>query len=774
MSMAVSIHVMILGIDQILAERMLQELRHVGFAPDWVLLDSEHACAEYIDRHGDTLDAILVDAALRRIDLAQIVRSVQAHERQIPIVVVAEGLVGELPSQYLQQSISGVLPPKELKRLGSLMVRAQRQRFPEGDGRVLAAFDVLAGLVERLPLAIAVVAPDGTIQYLNQSFSRLSGYAGDAAIHMTLDRLVAGRLNPELWKQIVEAVASNGEWRGEVHGQTKMGEVYQAVMLVTPIQSAGGPATGYLVLCHDITEQTRMMNALRVSEQRFQALVQAAPLAIVAHDQDGSVTIWNPAAERIFGWRADEAIGRMYVDLTVPEHARAEHFTLRDRALRGESTAGVEARRLKQDGTLIDVSLSTAALHDAHGAIAGVMAVIADVTDHKRAMTRLQQSEERFRRLIENASDVLSILDADAGDILYESPSAARVLGYPPEEMIGQNVFAFVHPDDLAHIRQVFGSLLERPRLPLKAEARFRRREGSWAYLEAIGRYAPELGGVVVNSWDVTERKQVEDEVRALNADLEQRVAERTRELAAANERLKELDRLRSKFVSDVSHDLRSPLATMHLHLGLLERGRPEKRDQYLATLKTQINQLIELVEDILDLSRLEREKEAAAFGPIDLNVVAERVVTANRLRAEAAGLELVFEPAANLPAITGAHDLLARLIANLISNAINYTPGGQVRIRTFREDGHVGLQVADTGLGIDSDDLPHVFERFYRGRRARKSDVAGTGLGLGIVKEIASLHGGNVHAESTVGRGSTFTVEFPHEAEIGDVPMDG
>ena len=374
----------------------------------------------------------------------------------------------------------------------------------------------------------------------------------------------------------------------------------------------------------------------------------------------------------------------------------------------------------------------------------------------------MRQSEERFRRLIENASDLLSILDTEAGTILYESPSAERILGYTPADLVGQSVFSYVHPDDLAHVDQAFRALVEQPQLPVKADARFRCKDGSWAQLEAIGRYAPELGGVVVNAWDITERKRADEEIRALNANLEIRIAERTRELAEANERLQELDRLKSQFVSDVSHDLRAPLANLHMHLNLLERGKPEKRDHYMAILKAQVNQLIDLVEDILDLSRLERDKETTQFETVDLNAVAEQVVAANRPRAEAAGLKLVFEHDAGLPPIRGVRHHLARMIANLATNAISYTPEGEVQISTFQADGHVCLQVTDTGTGIDPEDVPQLFERFYRGRRVSQLGITGTGLGLGIVKEIVTLHGGYVQVESQVGVGSTFTVCLP------------
>ncbi len=243
---------------------------------------------------------------------------------------------------------------------------------------------------------------------------------------------------------------------------------------------------------------------------------------------------------------------------------------------------------------------------------------------------------------------------------------------------------------------------------------------------------------------------------------LEQRVAERTRELAEANEQLKELDRLKSKFVSDVSHELRTPTTNLNLYLNLMEHGKPEKRAYYLTTLKQQAGRLAGLIEDILDLSRLEQESAQVVFSPVDLNEVVGQVVTAHQPRAEAAGLRLTFEPGDDLPAVRGEPGRLMRVVTNLLGNAINYTSEGSVHVATQRLDGHVCLQVRDTGIGIEPEDIPHLFERFYRGRHASQSNIPGTGLGLGIVKEIVDLHGGKIEVSSRVGQGSKFTVWLP------------
>jgi signal transduction histidine kinase len=245
---------------------------------------------------------------------------------------------------------------------------------------------------------------------------------------------------------------------------------------------------------------------------------------------------------------------------------------------------------------------------------------------------------------------------------------------------------------------------------------------------------------------------------------LEQRVKERTRELAEANEQLKELDRLKSKFVSDVSHELRTPITNLSLYLDLIENGRTEKQAQYLTVLRKQTNRLVNFVEDILSLSRLELSRAQVEFALVDLNTIIEPIASAYLLSAEEAGLALISDLAPGLPPVYGERNQLAQIISILLANGINYTSAGHVRVHTYgdKEKSRVCLEVADTGMGIASSDQLHIFERFYRGERASQSNIPGTGLGLAILKEIVILHGGEIEVWSEVGVGSTFRVWLP------------
>jgi len=260
------------------------------------------------------------------------------------------------------------------------------------------------------------------------------------------------------------------------------------------------------------------------------------------------------------------------------------------------------------------------------------------------------------------------------------------------------------------------------------------------------------------------ENVELNDALRRHADELEERVAERTAELQAAKERLQALDKMKSKFVADVSHELRIPVTNLGLYIDLLEQGSKDKKSGYIRTLREQISRLATLIESILNLSRLELGRARVAFEPVNLNALIEPVVEAFEASADESGLRLTFAPDQKLPEVMGEPSQLTQVIGNLLSNAIRYTRQGEIAIETAvdKERWQAILTVRDTGAGIEVEDQPHVFERFYRGKGAAQSDIPGTGLGLAIIKEIVDLHGGAVELESTPGQGSTVRVKLP------------
>ncbi|HNB52281.1 MAG TPA: ATP-binding protein [Anaerolineales bacterium] len=255
-------------------------------------------------------------------------------------------------------------------------------------------------------------------------------------------------------------------------------------------------------------------------------------------------------------------------------------------------------------------------------------------------------------------------------------------------------------------------------------------------------------------------------ELRTINQELDDRVAIRTEELAYSNERLKELDRIRAKFVADVSHELRTPVGNLVAYLEMLEEkiADPDRRKRYVGVLREEAARLQGLVNSVLNLSRLELGTHSQDYKALSLNEVVEQIVLANTLRAETHGLKMTFvpQPGQN-PIIWTDKNLLTQVCNNVIGNAVNYTkPGGTVTVKTWQEPESVVFEVSDTGIGIAPEDLPYLFERFYRGKNAGSSTIPGSGLGLAITKEIMDRHKGSIEVTSEYGKGTTFRIVFP------------
>nr|MBN1229877.1 GAF domain-containing protein [Anaerolineae bacterium] len=265
---------------------------------------------------------------------------------------------------------------------------------------------------------------------------------------------------------------------------------------------------------------------------------------------------------------------------------------------------------------------------------------------------------------------------------------------------------------------------------------------------------------------------QLFEQVQRYATDLEERVSERTEELEQANQQLLELGQMKDQFVSNVSHELRTPISNIKLYLELMLR-KPDRQEAYMDTLQRETGRLERIVEDLLKISRIDQGQIALTLVPLDLNTVAEEYITDRLLLAEERGLTLKFDAEPDIPSVLADRIQVGQVFSILLTNAFLYTPsGGRITVRTRlrRKAGKkwVGISITDTGPGITDDELPHLFDRFFRGQAGRGSGVPGTGLGLAIAKEIIEQHTGRFEVESTPGRGSTFSIWFPaHEENI-------
>jgi PAS domain S-box-containing protein len=349
----------------------------------------------------------------------------------------------------------------------------------------------------------------------------------------------------------------------------------------------------------------------------------------------------------------------------------------------------------------------------------------------------LQAEKERTLAILENAGEGIVFTDPNT-TILYANSALEQQSGYRRNELLGQPLATLIQNKKAGNDKRELEEAIA-ARRRWSGEMRICRRDGQPYDLSLtitpIQRSDEQFVGFVGILWDIT--------------------------------RLKELDRLKTKFVSNVSHELRTPLTNIKTYLTLLERGPTEKRDRYLQVLNHETDRLARLIEDLLNLSRLETEPLPLEVQPVNLARLLQEFYELFLPKAEDKGLQLHLLSLLDLPPVLMEEHHLAQLVSNLLANALAYCqPHDEILLEAGRDMLHgktaVWFQVVDTGPGIEAADIPRLFDRFYRGRRVQELNIPGTGLGLAICQEIVNRYGGRLDLTTEAGIGSKFTVYLP------------
>jgi PAS domain S-box-containing protein len=482
----------------------------------------------------------------------------------------------------------------------------------------------------------------------------------------------------------------------------------------------------------EIAVRRRAEQGLRQSEEKYRLLVESFQDGVYALDMEGRFTFVNEVIVQRFGWSREELLGRSTFDLMRPEDRSRVRGNF-EAIIRGEEVPIYELAYVNAEGREVWLELNTSALRVA-GEIVGAQGVSRDVTKRKRAEQALQESEERWRSLVENVPDLVISVDR-GGQVLYIN----RV-----DEQAAETVQDIIGTDLLSWVQSGF-----RPALREAIDAAFEGRRSGYFELIASGA----SGGPV---WHAVRVGPIWREGRVASAML---VARDIREQ-------KEIQEIKDNLIRDVSHELRNPLAKVRMSLDLLAEiveAEPVNRERAARIgqlAMRNVDRLLRTVEGILDLSRLE-----SGIGPIrDQAIVVEELVEEAMQHmaplALAANLDLEARlPDEGLPTIMGDRDRLFRVLVNLIDNAIKFTTEGQVVVSAQLKDSLAEVAVADTGQGIEPHVLEHVFDRFYQ----EKAQAEGVGIGLTICRAVVQAHGGRIWGESAgKGQGATFRFTLP------------
>ena len=530
----------------------------------------------------------------------------------------------------------------------------------------------------------------------------------------------------------------------------------------------------------DISPPTPKGDNPAVAERWLAAIVESSDDAILSMSLAGIITTWNAAATRIFGYESHEALGHPVSLLAWPgEEERIDDFLAILR--HGGRVDHSEVSRKHKNGKKILVSLSLSPIVDSSGDTIGIAKIARDITERAEATEALAQSqarlteqeanaraemlaERRFRELIENAPDAILQVEP-SGAIVIANHTAEKMFCYTREELMGQNVDLLVpdaHRAAHAAHRKAFANAGRMRPMGLGLDLFAQRKDGTRFPVEISLSPMQTENGVHVTAVirDVTERKLTELRVRTLQESY-------MTELEARHKEAERLNQLKSEFMASISHELRTPLHTIIGFTELLEEEGEGplnfKQKRFMHHIHVDSEHLLGLINDVLDLSRIEAGGLNLHTQPVRLLLIVAEAINAIRLYAESRSVSIRMGNEIDFSVIADPMRL-RQILYNLLSNGAKFTqPGGEVLVDAVLEGNTVRITVSDTGLGIAPEERTRIFEKFYQVGLTPVGVREGTGLGLAICKQLVEMQNGTIWVESELGKGSKFHFTLPH-----------
>jgi PAS domain S-box-containing protein len=524
-------------------------------------------------------------------------------------------------------------------------------------------------------------------------------------------------------------------------------------------------STGFI---EDISERKRIELALAESRAHIIALVDSTNDFIWSVDplNYGLVT-WNKALENYFltvrGIKI--RVGMAPEHLLPPGYAILWH-EFYSRALREGSF--VTEYTVVAETIILLLSFN---LLRRNGEVFGISIFGKDITERKRMEEELKESEERYRALVETSSDWVWEVDANA-KYTYADPKVQDILGYAPQEVVGRTPFQLMPEDEARRVEAIFAEITaDRRQFSGLINANLHR-NGQLVVLETSGVpvFGPdgEFMGYRGMDRDVTHRKQAEEELGRYRDHLEEMIKERTTELIVAKERAEAADRLKSVFLATMSHELRTPLNSIIGFTGILQQELTgplnEEQKKQLGMVRASGTHLLNLINDVLDISKIEAGQLQVSIETFDLRAVIERVTQAAKPLADKKGVGLEIKIAPDVNSLSSDRRRVEQILLNLLSNAIKFTEKGRIQVTCSLHGQEVSVSVIDTGIGIKSEDMVLLFKPFQQVQTGATRHFEGTGLGLSICKKLLDLLAGKIAVHSDWGKGSTFSFTLPVE----------
>ena len=548
--------------------------------------------------------------------------------------------------------------------------------------------------------------------------------------------------------------------RVELEAMHRDGHEFPVEFTISAVKVGGTYA--FNAFLHDITERKQAEETLR----RLADVVQSSHDAIIATGPRGEITAWNAGATELYGYEPGELIGRS-LEILMPDEHRPEDARLLSRALAGRRLEDHETEHRRKDGSVVPVSLTVSPMRDARRAIVGASVIVRDRTERKRAEEALREVQEAFRRAFEDAPIGMALFGVGATErarLLQVNHSLCQITGYAAQELEAITLDQITHPYDLDEELPLLERLLSGEIPNYQLEKRFLRSDGStvWVLYNAstVHDSSGRLLYGIAQVQDITRRKNSEDRLASVAAELERRATE----LERSNSDLQE-------FAYVASHDLSEPLRMVSSYVQLLARrygGQLDSdADEFIAFAVDGVNRMQRLIDDLLAYSRAGTQEYRIA--PVDCEELVRDTLAGMQTTVGESGATIVVS---DLPTVRADEGQLRQLFQNLIGNGIKFRAEDppRVEVSAEREEGSWRFSVEDNGIGIDPRHAERIFTVFKRLHTRDK--YPGSGVGLSICKRLVERHGGRIWVEQSELGGSRFCFTIPDRqtgAEEGD-----
>ncbi len=625
----------------------------------------------------------------------------------------------------------------------------------------------LENYIESMVDGVVLSDLEGTTVDINKACLELLGYKRkeDVVGRPGFIRAIRKKDMPEI-DALLEGIIKKGYVRDkEITVLAQDGREIPILFSATLIEDPQGKPTSIFTILKDITERKKAEAQIR----KLSSVAEQSIDGIAITNLEPKLTYVNDAFARMHGYSPAEMVGMRHTNLHSEEQMDEFEKAIDQIKTKGSWTGELE--HVRKDGTPFPTHMSVTLLTDEQGKPTGITVVCRDITERKKAKERLQESEGKLRVMFGSITDGVIVTDL-TGTIVEANDGAAHLVGYSnKEELIGRNAFEFVSPKYRALAMNAAKKTLEEGLVQEKTEYTILTADGREIDTDSSAAVLYDSSGnpegIINVVRDITERKHAEQELQERN---EQLKAQREELVRKATE-LELVSQAKSEFLASMSHELRTPLSAVIGFSELMLDGIPgEINDEQRGCLNDILDsgrRLLSLINDILDLSKVEAGKIELKLQNLDIAAIISGVVQIIKPVLDKNGQEIEVSAMQGLPKVRGDKNRLEQILLNLLSNASKFTEqGGRVRIHVGRKGDYCQVAVIDTGIGIKKEDQEHVFEAFVQGETLSDRKKEGTGLGLTLTKRFVEAIGGRIWMESEYGKGSTFIFTIPLAGE--------